>query len=62
MNRGQLPTNQLHDINKGALDYASHVSLLISCTVATKKMVMFLVQMEVQQPFHAQNMKMGWGG
>ena len=31
MNGGQLPTNQLHDINWGALDHASHAPQLISC-------------------------------
>ena len=31
MDRGQLPTNQLHDINWGALDHASHAPQLVSC-------------------------------
>ena len=31
MNRGQLPTNQLHDINWGTLDHASCAPQLISC-------------------------------
>ena len=31
MNGGQLPTNQLHDINWGALDHASRASQLMSC-------------------------------
>ena len=31
MNRGQLPTNQLHDINRGALDHASRAPQLMSC-------------------------------
>ena len=31
MNRGQLPTNQLHDINWGALDHASRAPQLMSC-------------------------------
>ena len=32
MNGGQLPTNQLRDINWGALDHASRVPQLMSCT------------------------------
>ena len=31
INRGQLPTYQLHDIDKGALDDASRAPLLMSC-------------------------------
>ena len=31
MNGGQLPTNQLHDINWGALDHASRAPQLMSC-------------------------------
>ena len=31
MNGGQLPTNQLHGINWGALDYASRAPQLMSC-------------------------------
>ena len=31
MNGGQLPTNQLHDINWAALDHASHAPQLMSC-------------------------------
>ena len=31
MNRGQLPTNQLHDINLGALDHASRAPKLMPC-------------------------------
>ena len=31
MNIGQLPTNQLHNINWGALDHASHAPQLMSC-------------------------------
>ena len=31
MNRGQLPTNHLHDINRGALDHASRAPQLVSC-------------------------------
>ena len=31
MDGGQLPTNQLHDINWGALDHASHAPQLMSC-------------------------------
>ena len=31
MNRRQLSTNQLHDINMGALDHASHAAQLMSC-------------------------------
>ena len=31
MNGGQLPTNQLHDINWGALDHASRALQLMSC-------------------------------
>ena len=34
MNGGQLPTNQLHDINWGALDYASCAPQLMSCNYA----------------------------
>ena len=30
MNGGQLPINQLHDINWGALDHASRVPQLVS--------------------------------
>ena len=33
MNGGQLPTNQLHDINWGALDHAPHAPQLLSCSV-----------------------------
>ena len=35
MNGGQLPTNQLHDVNWGALDHASCALQLMSCTVTT---------------------------
>ena len=31
MNGSQLPTNQLHDINWGALDHASRAPQLMSC-------------------------------
>ena len=31
MNGGQLPTNQLHDINWGAPDHASRAPQLMSC-------------------------------
>ena len=31
MNGGQLPINQLHDINWGALDHASRAPQLMSC-------------------------------
>ena len=31
MNRGQLPTNQLHDINWDALNHAFHAPQLMSC-------------------------------
>ena len=31
MKGGQLPTNQLHDINWGTLEYASHSPPLMSC-------------------------------
>ena len=31
MNGGQLPTNQLYDINRGALDHASRAPQLVSC-------------------------------
>ena len=31
MKGGQLPTNQLHDINWGALDHASRAPQLMSC-------------------------------
>ena len=31
MNRGQLPTNQLHEINWGALNHASSAPQLMSC-------------------------------
>ena len=31
MNGGQLPTNQLHDINWGVLDHASRALQLMSC-------------------------------
>ena len=31
MNGGQLPTNQLHDIKWGALNYASRAPQLMSC-------------------------------
>ena len=31
MNGDQLPTNQLHDINWGALDHASRAPQLVSC-------------------------------
>ena len=31
MNGGQLPTNQLHNINWGALDHASRAPKLMSC-------------------------------
>ena len=31
MNRGQLPTNLLHDIHRGALDHASRAPQLMSC-------------------------------
>ena len=35
MNKGQLPTNQLHDINWGAFDHASHTLQLMSLTTCT---------------------------
>ena len=31
MNRGQLPTNQLHDINWGALDHTSRAPRFMPC-------------------------------
>ena len=31
MNRGPLPTNQLHDTNWGALEHASRAPQLVSC-------------------------------
>ena len=41
MNRGHLPTNQLHDINWGALDHVSHVPQLTRLCVYDKLFIQF---------------------
>ena len=41
--QSQLPTNQLHDINWGARDHASHASQLMSCVTTVCVCVCMLV-------------------
>ena len=50
MNGGQLPTNQLHDINWGALDHASRAPQLMSCNyyVCVRVCVYMYVCMKVE--------------